>query len=177
MSPDGPIRIGCESLPDSFARWGTPGNPVPDLVIPQYATLDGTVLHVGSRQCDLATASAVRIRTALSPMDFLSNINCKARLLEVQPGQARPPISLVISLHGKSLLRTEHLRLLAAIIAERTWGPGPGRAGKNTSKDARRAAGFLTWLADLIDRDGQPIDWSFRAGPMSDRRRSPGNYA
>lgn len=174
MSPDGPIRIGCESLPDSFARWGTPGDPVPDLVIPQFATLDGTVLHVGSRQCDLARASAVRIRTELSTMDFLSSSNYSAKLLEVKPGQAGPPISLVVSLHGKGLVSSEHLRLLAAIIAERTWPPG--RAGKNASKDARRAADFLTELADAIDLHSQPIDWSFRAGPMANRRRSPGNY-
>jgi len=66
--------------------------------------------------------------------------------------------------------RPEHLRLLAGILAERTWRPG------RTRRRAHRAIALLKERADLIDWLARPIDWSFRAGLMSDRRESPGNY-
>jgi hypothetical protein len=80
------------------------------------------------------------------------------------------PIWLVITFHGGSLFRPEHLRVIARILADRTWPPGRVR------RRAHRAIAFLNESADLIDMRNRPIDWSFRAGPMSGRRKSPGNY-
>jgi len=91
-----------------------------------------------------------------------------ADLLEAWPGRAGPPVCLVITFGGWSLFRPEHLRLLAGILAERTWPPG------GTEEKARQAVTFLSGTAERIDLDNQSKNWNFRAGPMADRRESPG---
>lgn len=169
--PGGPVQVGREPLAGMPDRWGAVSDPLPGLVLPQVATLDGTILRVGAQRCDLAIVDSVRIRTALSAMSWIARGgDYSAEFLEVQADHAGPPIWLVITFHGGSLFRPEHLRLLAGILAERTWRPGRAR------RRARRAIAFLTERADLIDWHRRPTDWSFRAGPMADRRKSPGNY-
>ena len=87
-----------------------------------------------------------------------------------EPIQAGPPVSLVIMFAGWSLFRAEHLRLLAGILAERDWQPG------SAEERARAAVTFLSRTAERIDKDNQSRNWSFRAGPMADRREAPGKY-
>jgi hypothetical protein len=168
----GPVRVGRESAPGLLGRDDSLKDPLPGLVLPQVATIDGTILRVGPNRCDLATVDAVRMRTAMSFMSWFNHGGeYSAAYLEVRPDPAGPPIWLVITFGGRSLFRPEHLRLVAGILADRTWRPG------RTRKRAQRAVALLNERADLIDRRNRPIDWSFRAGPMSGRRRSPGNYA
>jgi hypothetical protein len=167
----GPVPVGRESAPGLLGR-GDALDPLPGLVLPQVATIDGTILRVGPRRCDLATVDAVRMRTASSVMSwFTHGGEYSADYLEVRPDQAGSPIRLVITFGGRSLFRPEHLRLVAGILAGRAWQPG------RTRKRAQRAVALLNAQADRIDRRNRPIDWSFRAGPLSGHRKSPRNYA
>jgi hypothetical protein len=172
--PGGPVPIGREQAPElprkQLLPRGTLVSPSVDRLLPQAATIDGTVLQVGAQRCDLATARAVQVRTVTSAMSWTLRGTCDAMLLEAWQDRAGPPVSLVITLGGWSLFRPEHLRLLAGIIAGRTWPPG------GTEEKARQAATFLAGTAERIDRDNQSRNWNFRAGPMADRRESPGKY-
>ncbi len=112
----------------------------------------------------------MRVRTVNSLMTWTGRGACDSTLLEAWQDQAGPPVSLVIRVAGWSLFRAEHLRLLAGILADRTWQPG------KIERRARQAVALLSELAERIDRRNQPADRSFRAGPMADRRRSPGEY-
>lgn len=170
--PGGRIPIGREREPDS-PRWFPRDMVVPlsvDRLLPQAATIDGTVLRVGAQRCDLATVSAVRVRTVSFLMTWIGSGSYTSTLLEAWQDQAGPPVILVITVAGESLFRTEHLRLLAGILADRTWQPG------RIDRRARKAIASLSELAGRIERRNQPVDWSFRAGLMADRRKSPGEY-
>src|ERR1700735_2554298 len=135
----GPVPVGREPLPGMPDRWGALSDPLPGLILPQVATLDGTILRVGPRRCDLAKVDAVRMRTTLSAMSWIARGgDYSAEFLEVRPDQAGAPIRLVITFHGGSLFPPEHLRFLAEIFAERTWPPGRAR------RRAHRAIAFLT---------------------------------
>lgn len=172
-APGGPIPIGREREPDPPYRWFPRDmlvSPSVDRLLPQAATIDGTVLRVGARRCDLATASAVQVRTVNSLMTWTGRGAYDSTLFEAWQDQAGPPVSLVIRVAGWSLFRAEHLRLLAGILADRTWQSG------RIKRRAQQAVALLSELAERIDRRNQPVDWSFRAGPMADRRRSPGEY-
>lgn len=170
----GPLPIGREPEPDLPLYRRVPREmfvpPSVGRLLPQTATIEGTVLRVGARRCDLATASAVRVRTAHSLMTWTAHGTYDSTLLDAWQDQAGPPVSLVVTVPGWNLFRAEHLRLLAGILADRTWQPG------RMEKRARQAVALLSRLAESIDRCNQPIDWSFRAGPMADRRRSFGEY-
>jgi hypothetical protein len=169
--PGRPVPIGREPVPAALDPWSALSDPLPGVVLPQVATLDGTILRVGPRRCDLALVGGVRMRTASSVMSwFARGGEYSAEYLEVHPDRAAPPIRLVITFYAKCLYRPEHLRLLAGILSDRTWQPG------RTGRRAQRAIASLKERADLIDWKNRPTDWSFRAGPMSDRRKSPGNY-
>lgn len=171
---DGSVAIGREHFPDlPRSRWFPRSlfiSPAADRLLPQVATINGTVLSVGARQCDLATARAVWVRTEYQAILFGKPGDHDYTLLEASPNRMGPSVALVITVGPWSLLLVEHLRLLAGILSKRrTWRPG------TTEVKARHAITFLLELADRIEK-GQLRDWSFRAGPMGDRRESPGKY-
>lgn len=172
--PGGRIPIGREREPDPPPYLWFPRDmlvsPSVDRLLPQAATIDGTVLRAGARRCDLATAGAARVRTVNGVMAWTGRGAHDSALFEAWQDQTGPPVSLVITVAGGSLFRAEHLRLLAGILADRAWQPG------RTDRRARQAVTFLSELAERLDRRNQPVDWSFRAGPMADRRRSSGEY-
>lgn len=103
-------------------------------------------------------------------MTWIGHDSYTSKLLEAWQDQAGPPVIVVITVADRSLFRTEHLRLLAGILAGRTWQPG------RIARRARKAIASLSELAGHIERRNEPVDWSFRAGPMADRRKSPGEY-
>jgi hypothetical protein len=130
---------------------------------PNCATLDGTVLSTENGRCDLATAAGVRICVSISqqgPGDFFN-------YLEAWQGPGQPPVRLLLAALGWFPVAPEHLRMLAAIIEARPGQP---------DKQAQRAVVYLRNLAGRVEYQSQPIDWSFRAGPMTDRRTGPGEY-
>jgi hypothetical protein len=108
---------------------------------------------------DLNRIGALSLREKISLRDH--------DLADIRQDETGAPVSMIIEFRGWSLFRAEHLRLLAGILAERTWRPG------GTEEKARQVVTFLSQLAERIDRDNQ---WGFRAGPMADRRESPGQY-
>lgn len=173
-SSDGPVPIGREPVPKPVrhlsAFRGELASPSVAQLLPQVAAVDGTVLRVGARRCDLATARTVRVRTTEPLMDPGYPTEYDAAFLDAQQDAAQPPVILVIQYFGWNLCRPEHLRLLAGIIGERDWKPGDAR------ERAMYAATFLSDLAGRIDRDNQVRSWNFRAGPLADRRESPGEY-
>ncbi len=144
--------------------------------LPQRAWLDGTVLIVEYqhqvRQCDLRTASRIRIRqiTAFGwKMPF--------HVLEARQKASGEPAGLVLSGPDSWILLTPgHLRLLAQIISSR-----PAEAGQGLQKllrflsgrDVKQMVRFLNDLANLQQfRLNGPVDWSFRTDPHGLNRQA-----
>jgi len=132
-------------------------------LLPDFATLEGTVLDTKNGRCDLATAAVIRVRRSIlqqGPGDFF-------RYLEVRQDRSQPPVRLLLVAFDWFPVAPEHLRLLARIIEAR-----PGQPDNRT----QQAATSLRDIADRAERRSRPIDWSFRAGPMADRRTGPCDY-
>ena len=147
--------------------------------LPQQAWLDGTVLIVEYqhrvRQCDLRTASRIRIRQITTfgwKMPFC--------VLEGRQKASDEPAGLVLSGPDSWILLTPgHLRLLAQIIGSR-----PAEAGHSLQKlvrflngqDVKQMMRFLNDLADLQQfRLNGPVDWSFRTDPRGLNRQADGS--
>jgi hypothetical protein len=129
--------------------WG----PLP-LMYPRQAWLEGSVLTVesaaGIRQCDLATASKIRLRWVPTFMRGWCLV-----LYANQKPRSRPARLVLQGLDG-ILLSADDVRLLAQIISSRPAAPRSKIPGI-----VRR----LHELAALQDMRTKPIDWSFRTNP------------
>ncbi len=138
--------------------------------LPQQAWLDGSVLIVEYqhrvRQCDLRTASRIRIREITTfgwKMPF--------HVLEVCPTPSDEPVGLVLSGPDSWILLTaEHLRLLAQIVSSRQAEPGTGFQKLMRfvgGQEVKQLVRFLNHLADHQQfRPNGPVDWSFRSDPQ-----------
>jgi hypothetical protein len=129
---------------------------------PQQAWLQGTVLTVQfngqSAECDLATATRIRIRGRPLP---IFNRGWVFDVLYAYQDDASTPVRLVLAGPDWYLLTGQQFRRLAEIIgARRDSGHRPVRG------IVRR----LNRMADDQDALSQPWDWSFRADPRGLRK-------
>jgi len=137
-------------------------------LLPDSATLQGTVLSTKNERCDLATAAVVTVRSSHIKHGF----NEYFEYLEARQERTQsPPVRLLLVAFNWFPVAPEHLRLLAEIIGAR-----PATPGKPDRPSAQWVATYLRDVADRAERRPQPINWSFRAGPMADRRTEPGKY-
>jgi hypothetical protein len=135
-------------------------------LLPDSATLQGTVLSTEKGSCDLATAAVVTVGSSLTTQGSVY-----FRYLEVRQNRTQsPPIRLLLVAFNWFPVAPEHLRLLAEIIGARSVAPG------KPDRRFQEVATYLRDIADRAERQAQPTDWSFRAGPMADRRTEPGKY-
>ena len=136
-------------------------------LLPGSATLQGTVLSTENGRCDLATAAVVTVRSS----NIKHGFNEYFKYLEARQERTQsPPVRLLLVAFNWFPVAPEHLRLLAEIIGARPAAPG------KPDRQALWVASYLRDIADRAERRAQPIDWSFRAGPMADRRTEPGKY-
>jgi hypothetical protein len=173
-------RIPIGRLPEP--RWTPrPAWFFPD--VPQRAWLDGSLLIVDDRQCDLRTAWLIEVAAlsgvgqlpqpvswfkALTTFATARKWSCTA--LRAWQESSDEPVQLVLEIRRESpdvrwvLLTEEHLRLLAQIIRSRPEDPGDG---------SRKALSSLDVYAQFqkVRPDGS-WDWSFRAGPQAQNRRA-----
>ena len=125
-------------------------------LLPGSATLQGTVLRTENARCDLATAAVVRVRSAILTRGGSESFT----YLEARQDRTQPPVRLLLVAFNWFPVTPEHLRVLAGLTEARPRG----------------VAVYLRAVAARAERRDQPIDWSFRAGPMASRRISPGEY-
>jgi hypothetical protein len=105
-------------------------------------TLAGTVLVSPTRRCNLATASAVRIRSEAIPFARGS----LAVYLDAWQDHDGPPVSLLLNSGRRPALAPDELRAIAAALQGRPWAPG------RPEQDARDSVTALRGLADVSDR-------------------------
>lgn len=127
-------------------------------LLPQQAWLQGSRLIVERgqevRQCDLATAARIKVRT-IPPF-----INLSFEILSAYPEPKSTPTRLVLAGPDWSTLTGQQARQLAQIIDSR--------------RHDRRAADKIVWylrgVAAREDFRTQPIDWSFRTDPKGQQK-------
>lgn len=131
-------------------------------LLPQQAWLQGTLLIVERdgevRQCDLATAARIKVRS-VPPF-----INLSFEVLSAYPEPKSAPTRLVLTGPDWSTLTAQQARKLAQIIGSRS----------HDKKAADKIVWYLRGLAAREDFRTKPTHWSFRTDPEGLRKRQSG---
>jgi hypothetical protein len=155
VSPREPIGGLLGRRQGRFEAWLYPFQP-------QQAWLQGTALIVEfsheSAECDLVTATRIRIRAR--PLPVL-NRGWVFDVLYAYQDDRSTPARLVVAGPGWYLLTGKQLRRLAEIISARDDAD---------HQPVRGVVRRLTRMADDQDARSQPLDWSFRTDPQGPQK-------